>query len=141
TDALTAAVERDAHGRRTLLVTANDSAALDGFEGDGAPAAGAGTAGYQLRGPLSPANAAALRSAVDNLRPRPLGAGRSIGTGDRLGLATPGHVRAFQQHGQGVTPVFAQQSIREMDRLGRTAQQVLDDATFGCVEAGWTGAV
>ncbi|MEE6288833.1 tagaturonate epimerase family protein [Georgenia sp. MJ173] len=154
TDALTATIERDAHGRRTLVVTAEDTTRLDAFEGDGGPAGssvaadggaagrdGAPAGGYQLRGPLSAANAAALRTAVDNLRPRPLGTGRSIGTGDRLGLATPGHARAFQEHGHGVTPVFAQQSIREMDRLGRTAQQVLDDATFGCVEAGWSGGV
>lgn len=137
TDALIATVERDAHGRRTLVVTTEETAPLDAFEGDGAPVGG----GYQLRGPLSATNAAALRAAVDNLRPRPLGIGRSVGTGDRLGLATPGHARAFQEQGQGITPVFAQQSIREMDRLGRTAQQVLDDATFGCVEAGWNGAV
>lgn len=34
-------------------------------------------------------------------------------------------------------PVLAQQSIREMDRLGRSAQAVMDDAVFGLVEAGW----
>src|SRR5690625_7405192 len=28
-----------------------------------------------------------------------------------------------------------------MDRLGRDAQSVMDDATFGAVAAGWTGAV
>lgn len=135
--ALAASVDRDSHGRRTLVVTSEDTTELDAFEGNGSPSGGR----YQLRGPLSPTNAAALRTAVDNLRPRPLGTGRSIGTGDRLGLATPGHARAFQAHGHGVTPVFAQQSIREMDRLDRTAQQVLDDATFGCVEAGWHGPV
>lgn len=135
---ITAVIERDVHGRRSLVVTAADAAQLDAFEGDGAPAG----EGYRLTGPLSPANAAAVRATLDHLRPRPIGsAGRSVGTGDRLGLATPGHVRAFQTHGAGVTPVFAQQSIREMDRLGRSAQEVLDDATFGCVEAGWTGTV
>lgn len=138
TEELTAAVERDAYGRRSVVVTASAPAQLEAFDGE-AKAAGDG---YRLTGPLSPANAAALRASLEHLRPRPLGStGRSVGTGDRLGLATPGHVRAFQAHGAGVTPVFAQQSIREMDRLGRTAQEVLDDATFGCVEAGWTGAV
>ncbi|MCM3661345.1 tagaturonate epimerase family protein [Georgenia satyanarayanai] len=134
---LVASVERDSYGRRTLAVSTPHAPDLDLFEGVSASAGN----GYQLTGPLSPTNAAALRSTVDNLRPRPLGVGRSMGTGDRLGLATPGHVRAFQRHGHGVTPVFAQQSIREMDRLGRTAQEVLDDATFGCVEAEWNGAV
>ena len=46
----------------------------------------------------------------------------SAGVGDRLGLATPGHVRAFREHGAGIVPVFAQQSIRERDRLNRTPQ-------------------
>lgn len=136
-DALTARVERDSAGRRSLVVVADDAARLAAFAGDTAAVG----EGYRFTGPLSPANAAALRAEIDHLRPRPLGLGRSVGTGDRLGLATPGHVRAFQDHGHGVTPVFAQQSIREMDRLGRSAQEVLDDATFGCVEAGWTGPV
>src|SRR6218665_892748 len=69
------------------------------------------------------------------------GVGSSGGRGDRLGLATPGHVAAFRDFSPTVRPIFAQQSIREMDRLGRSPQQVLDDATFGCIEAGWTGPV
>lgn len=90
-----------------------------------------------LEGPLSPANAVAVRAHVPWLRPRPVGLVTSAGVGDRLGLATPGHVKAFRTFGSGIAPVFAQQSIREMDRLGRTPQEVLDDATFGALEAGW----
>ncbi|MDY7040294.1 MAG: tagaturonate epimerase family protein, partial [Chloroflexota bacterium] len=37
----------------------------------------------------------------------------------------------------GVAPVFAQQSIREMDRTERTPDQVLDDATWGLFQEGW----
>jgi len=122
---------------RHLVVTASSAADLEGFEGEIAT----GERGARLTGPLSTTNAAALRSQFANLQPTLLGARRSIGTGDRLGLATPGHVRAFQRFGTGVTPVFAQQSIREMDRLNRDVQSVLDDATFGCVEAGWEGLV
>jgi len=48
---------------------------------------------------------------------------------------------AFQSHGEGIVPVFAQQSAREMDRIGRLPQQVIDDATFGCLQAGWDRAV
>jgi hypothetical protein len=57
--------------------------------------------------------------------------------GDRLGLATPGHVRALRAVGGGVAPIFAQQSIREMARTGRTPQQVMDDAAWGMFEEGW----
>ena len=59
--------------------------------------------------------------------------------GDRLGLATPGHVRAMQAAGRGIAPIYAQQSIREMTRTGRTPQQVMDDATWGAFAAGWRG--
>ncbi|WP_324649397.1 tagaturonate epimerase family protein [Georgenia sp. H159] len=123
---------------RLLRVSAPEPAALDAFTGT----SGQGEGRYVLEGPLSAANAAALRVAFPHLRPALIGRERtSVGTGDRLGLATPGHVRAFQQSGGGVVPVFAQQSIREMDRLGRDAQSVMDDATFGCVQAGWSGDV
>jgi hypothetical protein len=57
--------------------------------------------------------------------------------GDRLGLATPGHVRAVRAAGGAIAPIFAQQSIREMTRTGRTPQQVMDDATWGIFQEGW----
>ena len=64
----------------------------------------------------------------------------SAGTGDRLGLCTPGHVRAFEAV-TGVNPVFAQQSTREMGRTHRTPPNVLDDATWGAFQGGWTKGV
>ena len=42
--------------------------------------------------PLTTANAAALREKLPWLRPQLLGLQTSAGSGDRLGLATPGHV-------------------------------------------------
>ncbi len=124
-------------GQRKLVVTSDDPAALDHFDGTST------SIGRTLRltGPLSARNAAGCRAIRQSLLPKPIGLRTSAGTGDRLGLATAGHVKAFQSFGRGVRPVFAQQSIREMDRLGRSPQQVLDDATFGCVEAGWYGSV
>ncbi len=94
--------------------------------------------------PLNSANAAALRRALPNLQPVPLGLETSAGFGDRLGLATPGHAAALQKAaaahpGAKIAPIFAQQSIRENARTGRTPQQVLDDATWGAFEAGWDG--
>ena len=123
--------------RQRLRATAARPEDLAGFDGQLSQANGRAI----LTGPLSDRNAAAVRRARPSLQPRPIGLVTSAGTGDRLGRATPGHVRAFQLAGHGVQPVFAQQSIREMDRLGRTPQQVLDDATFGCLRAGWDGPV
>jgi tagaturonate epimerase len=86
--------------------------------------------------PLTPANAAALRDRFAWLRPRPLGLQRSAGCGDRLGLATPGHLRAVRSVG-GIAPILAQQSMRENARTGRSPQQVLDDAMWGVFQEGW----
>ncbi len=82
-------------------------------------------------------NVAALRSQLSWLQPRLLGLKTSAGMGDRLGIATPGHVRAVVETQGRVAPIFAQQSIREMTRMKRTPQQVLDDATWGIFEEGW----
>ena len=65
----------------------------------------------------------------------PLGLSPSFGFGDRLGLATPGHIAAVK--GTGLAPVFAQQSIRENTRTGRTPQGVMDDARRAVEAAGW----
>lgn len=71
--------------------------------------------------------------------PITLGLAPSFGFGDRIGLATPGHVEAMRRAGAGMAPIFPQQSIREMQRTSRTAQQVMDDALQGMVAAGWNG--
>jgi hypothetical protein len=85
--------------------------------------------------PLSATNASVLRERLPWLRPVPLGLQKSFGFGDRLGLATPGHVRAVR--GTGIAPIFAQQSVRENTRTGRTPQQVLDEAMWGVFQEGW----
>jgi len=88
--------------------------------------------------PLTAGNAAALREKMTWLQPVLLGLQTSAGMGDRLGLATPGHVRAIRNTAGQVAPIFAQQSIRENTRTGRTPQQVMDDAMWGVFQEGWT---
>jgi hypothetical protein len=85
--------------------------------------------------PLNAQNAAALRQALPYTAPVVCGLRKSAGSGDRLGLATPGHLRAAR--GTGIFPFLAQQSIREMTRTGRTAQNVMDDASWGVFQEGW----
>jgi len=53
----------------------------------------------------------------------PLSLTPSFGFGDRLGLATPGHIAAVK--GTKFAPIFAQQSVRENARTRRTPQQVV----------------
>jgi hypothetical protein len=120
-------------GLRLAILTATAAASfLEQFEG----AYSAPDGHTLLLGPLSPRNAAALRDQLPWLKPRPQGLRTSAGLGDRLGLATPGHVRAIRAAGS-IAPIFAQQSIREMTRTGRTPQQVMDDATWGIFQEGW----
>ena len=84
-------------------------------------------------------NALGLRTTFAHLRPRPLGIETSFGMGDRLGLATPGHAAVCRRY--GVTPILAQQSIREMSRTGRTPENVMDDATWGAFQVGYAGVL
>jgi hypothetical protein len=65
----------------------------------------------------------------------PLGLLPSFGFGDRLGLATTGHIAAVK--GTKLAPIFAQQSVRENARTGRTPQQVIDDASCAVEAAKW----
>lgn len=52
----------------------------------------------------------------------------TFGCGDRLGIATPGHIRAIRKY--NITPILAQQSIRELNFTNRTFQSVLDDVSW-----------
>jgi hypothetical protein len=120
-------------GLRLALLAPNASASFNAFAGSRSELAGQ----TLMLCPLTPANAAALRTQLTWLLPHPLGLETSAGLGDRLGLATPGHVRAIRATHGTVAPIFTQQSIREMTRTGRTPQQVMDDATWGIFEEGW----
>jgi len=82
-------------------------------------------------------NLSLLREIFSYLNPSFCGIRASFGTGDRLGIATPAHLQAFQ--GKDIFPILAQQSVREMARTERNWQKVLDDAIWGCFEAGYEG--
>lgn len=89
------------------------------------------------RCPLSHQNAEALRESVSWTAPVSLRERRTtIGMGDRLGLATPGHLRAARRF--KVAPVFAQQSTRELSLTRRTFENVVDDATFLVFQEGYS---
>ncbi len=123
----TYSLARPANGEKRLVVTGN-TAVFSGI-----------IQNRQLVCDLTPENAAALRSRLPWLNPTPLGVQTSFGFGDRIGLATPGHVAALRAAGGDIAPIFAQQSVRENARIGRTPQQVMDDAMWGIFETGWNG--
>jgi tagaturonate epimerase len=67
--------------------------------------------------------------------PSVLGLSKSFGFGDRLGLATPGHAAAVAK--TDFAPIFAQQSVREMERTQRTPTDVMQAAQTHLQKLGW----
>jgi len=60
----------------------------------------------------------------------------TIGLGDRLGLASPGHIKLIKD--KDIFPVLAQQSIRELNLTGRTYKDVLAAASWAVFQEGYT---
>lgn len=87
--------------------------------------------------PLSHENAVALRRLFPFTAPSSvLGKQRTFGVGDRLGLATEGHIRVFEHY--DAYPVFAQQSIRELTLTNRNFNDVLDCVSFAVFRDNFT---
>ncbi len=86
--------------------------------------------------PLTNENAEALQTLFPYTRPKShKGHAFTMGLGDRLGLATPGHIRALRGH--DIYPVFAQQSIRELNLTHRTFRDVISAASFNVFQEGY----
>ncbi len=108
---------------------------LDGLQGELIEVGGNATRVLMKRCPLSRDNAVAVRHLLDFTRPTLTGLENSIGFGDRLGVANPGHLRAVE--GKNLKAVLAQQSIRELQRTNRTPEEVMDAATWAVVQEGY----
>jgi len=121
--------------KKYLGVISGASAERWGLSGRSTPVKLAGTELTLTLCDSTAENASALRTVLPFLLAKPIGLRKSVGCGDRLGLATPGHVRAVRQ--STMTPIFAQQSMRENARTGRSPQQVMDDAMWGVFQEGW----
>ena len=103
-----------------------------GFAGTLASAAGAAARFC----PLDHGNAGRLRRALPFTAPSRLaGEPVTIGLGDRLGLASPGHLRLVTS--RAAAPVLAQQSVRELDLTNRSYEEVLDAATWAVFQEGY----
>ena len=88
--------------------------------------------------PLNRESAAYLRERFPFTAPVPvLRQPRTFGVGDRLGNACPGHIRVFKKY--QATPVFAQQSMRELNLTHRTYLDVLDTVTFAVFREDYQG--
>ena len=107
------------------------------FAGDPCPISGGTAAGPGLyRLPMDHATARRLWELLPWTAPRQiLREARTIGTGDRLGIATLGHIRAVERY--DAYPVLAQQSVRELTLMGGTYDTLLDRVTFQVFQAGY----
>lgn len=115
-----------------VLGAARRNALFDSFEG---PDAADGML-FVKKAPLSHANAAILRRVFPWTAPVPLLRKRTtFGFGDRIGCATAHHAELF--HSFDASPVFAQQSVRELSQTHRSFQRVVDDAAFQVFRAGY----
>lgn len=107
------------------------------FAGESCPVSGGTPAGPGLyRLPMNHETARRLWELLPWTAPRQvLGEARTIGTGDRLGIATLGHIRAVEPY--DAYPVLAQQSMRELTLMGGTYETLLDRVTFQVLQAGY----
>ncbi|MDY0394082.1 tagaturonate epimerase family protein [Virgibacillus halophilus] len=86
--------------------------------------------------PLSHANRLVLNRYFDYTVPRAFGTkAATMGLGDRLGLASPGHIETVRN--RRVKPILAQQSIRELTLTNRTMNDMLDAAAFAVFQEGY----
>jgi hypothetical protein len=126
----TVAMAKDGGERKLLAV--GEGALYDALEGSETTEGGVR---YKLC-PLTHANRLALNDAFEYTKPRAIGTKiATIGLGDRLGLASPGHIKTVA--GKNVRPILAQQSIRELTLTGRTYEDVLDAASYAVFQEGY----
>lgn len=126
------AMARDHIQKFIMLISVSENGIIGKFSGEQIGDDGV----YAKKCPLNANNAEVLRelfpwTAPISLRNRKT----TIGCGDRLGLASPGHIAAVKEY--DVTPVLAQQSMRELTLTGRTYRNVVDDAAFLVYQCGY----
>jgi hypothetical protein len=125
---------RNGDGRQLVIVSATP-AVLDRFPtAHRSPSIPGGDATVAVT-PASWEALQTLQAMLPYLKPDVLGLAPSAGCGDRLGLATPGHLQAVAR--SRMAPILAQQSVRENERTGRTPQDVMRDAAWGVFQEGW----
>ena len=81
-------------------------------------------------------NCGVLRVAFPYMNPiSHKGSGITLGLGDRLGMASPGHLRLIKD--KNVFPVLAQQSTRELSLTKRSFDDVLSAASWAVFQEGY----
>ncbi len=118
-----------------VVSLANDGAAVEGYVGEKLTKNIFGATLCVKRCRFTHENALRLREVFPFTRPVVLGLSDSYGFGDRLGLANPAHIRSLA--GSHMRPILAQQSVRELERTQRTAEDVLDASSWAVFQEGY----
>jgi hypothetical protein len=115
-------------GNTKFIIAAGEGALYEALEGT--------FEGSVKKCPLSHANRLVLNQYFDYTVPCAFGTEiATIGLGDRLGIASPGHIQTVRGH--DIRPILAQQSIRELNLTGRDYKQVIDAAAFAVFQEGY----
>lgn len=118
-------------GEKNLFVV-SEKAVKSGFSGVQARVGGV----HILKVDFTVENARVLRELFPFTAPISLREKKTtIGFGDRLGIATPGHLRAITKY--EAYPVLAQQSVRELTLTKRDFQKVARDVSFMVFQEGY----
>lgn len=124
-DGLTYGLVRTARGKRLLVLGDKAKVRRDPFKGKNSHHDGTTLKVCDL----TPGNTTCLMDLFPYTKPVSLrNYPVTVGTGDRLGCATPGHLRAIRKF--PVRPVLAQQSVRENRQTGRDYSGVVRDAAW-----------
>jgi hypothetical protein len=116
-------------GYTRLLLAAGQGSLLDELQGTS-------ESGYKVC-PLSHENRLVLNKHFPWTGPQAFGTQiATIGLGDRLGIASPGHIQTVR--GKNIRPILAQQSIRELNLTGRNYKEVVDAAAYAAFQEGYT---
>lgn len=120
------------HLEKYLIILSENKESIDlAFKGELNPL---GTA-YYLKCEQKQHNAELLRDRFPFTKAVLIGKNNSYGLGDRLGNAGVAHMKSIRK--TSFRPVLAQQSIRELQRTNRTAQEVMDAATWTVFQVGY----
>jgi hypothetical protein len=123
---------RDHINRFIMVFSARKSGVISKFSGELLGDSGI----FAKKCPLNDANASLLRKLFPWTAPVSLrNCKTTIGCGDRLGMASPGHIAAVREF--KASPVLAQQSMRELKFTGKTFHEVIDDVTFQVFQSGF----
>jgi tagaturonate epimerase len=120
------------HQPMLVVADSGSESEISGFEGQPVE----WSDGTALLCKLTRPNAEAIRERFSFTRPVLIGKTNSYGFGDRLGNAGAAHLKAVRE--TGFKPILAQQSIRELERTKRTAEEVLDAASWAVFREGYT---